>query len=85
MPAVTVINLSAPELQRMLDQAVERAVLKAVEASGAEWGVAEVAAHLGVSVRTVTRMEDRGELPLRVGRRWLKADVLRWRKEGVEA
>jgi excisionase family DNA binding protein len=85
MPAVTVINLSAPELQRMLDQAVERAVLKAAESSGAEWGIAEVAAHLGVSVRTVTRMEDRGELPPRVGRRWLKADVLRWRKEAAEA
>ncbi len=83
--AETPITITAADLERLVERActaaVERALLRQAGATGAEWGVADVAAHLGVSERTVLRMEGRGELPRRTGRRWRKADVLRWRQD----
>lgn len=80
--------LTADELERIVERActaaVERAFQRQAGATGAEWGVADVAAAIGVSERTVLRMEQRGELPRRSGRRWRKADVLRWRQERTQ-
>jgi hypothetical protein len=85
MNAVTVITLTVADLEAMMDRVVKRAVIESAESSGVEWSVDDVAAHLGVSGRTVLRMEARGELPKRAGRRWRKVDVLRCRKEAAEA
>lgn len=83
MTAITIIERS--ELERLVERAcaaaVERAFAQHAEASGAEWGVSDVAAHLRVSTSTVIRMEARGDLPRRAGGRWRKADVLQWRRD----
>ena len=86
MPAIqTIVTITPAELERIVERACARAVdqafVRQAGASGAEWGIADVAASLGVSARTVLRMEQRGELPRRAGRKWRKADVLRWRQE----
>ncbi len=41
----------------------------------------ELAAELGVSVPTLSRMEDDGRLPKRVGRYWNRADLERWQRD----
>ncbi|MFT4195607.1 helix-turn-helix domain-containing protein, partial [Ottowia sp.] len=46
-----------------------------------EVGIEDVACMLGVTTRTVRRMELRGELPTRLGRTWLRSDIERWRAE----
>lgn len=56
------MTLTAAELEAL----VERAFQRQAGATGAEWGIVDVAAAIGVSERTVLRMEQRGELP----RRW---------------
>ncbi|MDO4705728.1 MAG: hypothetical protein Q4A98_05920 [Comamonadaceae bacterium] len=75
---ITMIQISPAQLQDMLDRAAEKAVTLAARVTGEQWGVTELAAHYGVSVRTIRNRELAGELPPRVGRRWLRADVLRW-------
>lgn len=85
MTETIVITVTPAELERIVERActtaVDRAFLRQAGATGTEWGVTDVAIHLGVSSRTVLRMEARGELPRRTGRRWRKADVLRWRQD----
>ena len=82
---MSTITITTDELERVIERAVDRAFVRQAGAEATEWGVADVAAHLGVSTRTVARMEERGELPKRVGRRWRKADILRARLERAEA
>lgn len=78
MTAVTVITVGADELQTMLDQAMEKAVMAAARKSGDTLGTKELAEHYGVSERTILNREAAGQLPHRVGKRWDKADVLKW-------
>lgn len=78
MTTVTMIHLSQEQLQAMLDKAVEKAALSSAKATGEQWGVKELAAHYSVSERTIRNRELAGNLPPRLGRRWLKADVLKW-------
>ena len=75
---ITMIQISPAQLQDMLDRAAEKAVLRAARTSGEQWGIADLAAHYGVSERTIRNREAAGTLPPRAGRRWLRADVLRW-------
>lgn len=77
-PTITMVQLSPEQLQDMLDRAAEKAALSAARATGEQWGVTEMAAHYGVNERTIRNWEQAGTLPPRIGRRWLRADVLRW-------
>lgn len=78
MTAITMIQISPDQLQEMLDKAAEKAALAAARATGEQWGVKELAAHYGVSERTIRNRELAGNLPPRIGRRWMKGDVLQW-------
>ncbi|MDO5289736.1 MAG: hypothetical protein Q4F13_08905 [Pseudomonadota bacterium] len=78
MTAITMIQLSPVQLQEMLDKAVEKAALSSARTTGEQWGVKELALHYNVSERTIRNRELAGSLPPRCGKRWLKADVLKW-------
>lgn len=79
MSELVVIQLTVPQLQTMLDKAVEKAALAAANASGELWGAADLAAHYKVTPQTIYNWERQGRLPRRAaGTRWRKADVLRW-------
>lgn len=89
MPDAATLTLTPDELERLVERACEAAVARAFALQagklGTEWSIGDVASHLGVSERTVLRMESRGELPRRAGRKWRKADVLQWRQDRVSA
>lgn len=78
MNSVTVITVGVDELQAMLDRAAEKAVMAAARKSGATLGTKELAEHYGVSERTILNREAAGQLPKRDGKRWDKAEVLKW-------
>lgn len=79
--SVTIIQMSPDELQGMLDKAVQKAVEHAATRSGETWRVSDLAAHYGVSERTINNREHRGELPPRSGPHWRKSDVLQWDRD----
>jgi len=78
MSEVTVITVGVDELQTMLERAAEKAVMAAARKSGETLGTKELAEHYGVSERTILNREAAGLLPRRVGKRWDRADVLKW-------
>ena len=79
MTAITMIQLTPDELGGIVESAVKRAM--ASVSVKQEMEVSDVAAYLGVSTRTVRRMELRGELPARIGRLWSRADIDRFRRD----
>lgn len=81
MSAITMIPLSPDELARMFDDAIERAVMKAAVTDGRECGMREAATILDCSERTVARMEAAGSIPRRVDGKWLRADLLKHRRD----
>lgn len=78
MSEVTILQIGQNDLQKMLDTAVERAVFAAARKSGETWGAKELAAHYGVSDATIRNWEAAGQLPKRIGKRWDRADVMKW-------
>lgn len=80
MTAVTVLTLGRDELQDMLDKAATLAVERAAAKSGELMSKAELAAHYGVSTRTIERHFHQYPKPCAIGR-WRRADVLRWDRD----
>ena len=77
MSELVVIQLTVPQLQTMLDKAVEKAALAAANASGELWGVADLAAHYKVTPQTIYNWERQGRLPRRTaGARWRKCAAM---------
>lgn len=80
MTTVTVISMSPDDLQAMLDAATARAIESVASQTGELMSKADLAAHYGVSTRTIDRRQD--EYPKPCGRdRWRRADVLRFDRE----
>lgn len=76
-----VVVLSPQVLRDMLEEAAEIGARKVLAGERPEVGQREVAAMLGVTERTVRRMELRGELPRRLGRLWDRSEIERFRRE----
>lgn len=76
-----VVVFSKSELNALIEDVAERTAQRMQAARGDEVTAEGVADLLSVSVRTVRRMELRGELPKKLGRRWKRADIVRWRDE----
>lgn len=74
------VLVSKDELRALFEDVIERHERRRQAAEGEEVTPEGVARMLDVSVRTVRRMEGRGELPPRLGRHWRRADIVQWRE-----
>lgn len=81
MSEVVIIQLTKSELQQMIDRAVALAAHGSAEKTGELWSVSDLASHYHVSTRTIAKWQRAGKLPQRTGRRWRRADVLRWDRD----
>ncbi len=84
MSEVTIVQLSPDQLKGLVAQAVRDELERSAQTTSETWGLKEVANYCGVSVATVHRMEADGRLPKRIGRRWEKADVLRFLRDRAQ-
>ena len=78
---VTQLTISPEELAAIVRSELEKHTERMARESGEEWTLGDVCQHYNVSAPTVRRWEREGGLPKRMGRHWLKADVLRYRRE----
>lgn len=81
MSTVTMIQLTPQELSKLVSTAVKEALNGSHLAGQEEMTLTEVASYLGVSTRTVRRMELRGEIPPRLGRLWRRSDIEKHRAD----
>lgn len=80
---MTAVIVTTPDqLQAIIAEAVASGI--AAAAARQTMNVTDVAAMLGVSTRTVRRMELDGELPPKSGRYWSRPAIERWVKERNE-
>lgn len=77
-----VIVTTTDQLQAIIAKAVASGIAAATARQ--TMNVTDVAAMLGVSTRTVRRMELDGELPPKSGRYWSRPAIERWVKERNE-
>lgn len=70
-----IVTMTEEDLDRVVSRAVERGVDLALARLSPEVDMEGVAGMFGVSVRTVRRMELRGELPTRIGRTWDRSQI----------
>lgn len=71
MNAITMFQLTPEQLGGIVESAVKRGIEAATVKQ--EMSIEDVADYMGVTSRTVRRMELRGELPSRIGRLWSRA------------
>lgn len=72
----TYITLTKPELSEIIRESVMHAIIDSARVTGELWGNKEVARHLGIASRTVTKYIAEGRLPMPVHGKWRKADIL---------